>query len=44
MLVPDVGVPLRDTNMAAGNRKKTSGVHFCQKRGLFSLVNFRMLR
>ena len=29
------------TNMAAGNRKKTSGVHFCQKRGLFSLVNIR---
>ena len=26
-----------------GGRKeeKTSGVHFCQKRGLFSLVNFR---
>ena len=30
--------------MAAGNRKKTSGVHFCQKRGLFSLENFRKLR
>ena len=29
------------TNMAAGNRKKTSGVHFCQKRGLLSLVNIR---
>ena len=32
------------TNMAAVNRKKTSGVHFCQKRGLFSLVNFRKFR
>ena len=32
------------TNMAAGNRKKTSGVHFCQKRGLFSLVNIRKFR
>ena len=30
--------------MAAGNRKKTSGVHFCQKRGLFSLLNFRKFR
>ena len=30
--------------MAAGNRKKTSGVHFCQKRGLFALVSFRMFR
>ena len=30
--------------MAAGNRKKTSGVHFCQKRGLFSLVSFRKFR
>ena len=30
--------------MAAGNSKKTSGVHFCQKRGLFSLVNFRKFR
>ena len=30
--------------MAAGNRKKTSGVYFCQKRGLFALVNFRMFR
>ena len=30
--------------MAAGNRKKTSGVHFCQKRGLFSLSNFRKFR
>ena len=30
--------------MAAGNRRKTSGVHFCQKRGLFSLVNFRKFR
>ena len=38
-------IPLpRDTNMAAGNRKKTSGVHFCQKRGLFSLVSFRKFR
>ena len=29
-----------------GGRKyeKTSGVHFCQKRGLFALVNFRMFR
>ena len=29
-----------------GGRKqeKTSGVHFCQKRGLFSLVNFRKFR
>ena len=35
---------LRDTNMAAGNRKKASGVHFSQKRGLFSLVNFRKFR
>ena len=34
----------RDTKMAAGNRKKTSGVHFCQKRGLFSLLNFRKFR
>ena len=33
-----------DTNMAAGNRKKTSGVHFCQKRSLFSLVNIRRFR
>ena len=24
--------------------KKTSGVHFCQKRGLFSLVNIRKFR
>ena len=32
------------TNMAAGNRKKRSGVHFCQKRGLFSLVNIRKSR
>ena len=32
------------TNMAAENRKKTSGVHFCQKRGLFSLVNIRKFR
>ena len=24
--------------------KKTSGVHFCQKRGLFSLLNFRKFR
>ena len=32
------------TNMAAGNRKKTSGIHFCQKRGLFSLVNIRKFR
>ena len=32
------------TNMAAGNRKKTSGVHFYQKRGLFSLVNIRKFR
>ena len=32
------------TNMAAGNRKKTSGVHFCQKRGLFSLANIRKCR
>ena len=30
--------------MAAGNRKRTSGVHFCQKRGLFSLLNFRKFR
>ena len=30
--------------MAAGNRKKISGVHFCQKRGLFSLLNFRKFR
>ena len=30
--------------MAAGNRRKTSGVHFCQKRGLFSLVKFRKVR
>ena len=30
--------------MAAGNRKKTSGVHFCQKRGLFSLANFRKFK
>ena len=30
--------------MAAENRRKTSGVHFCQKRGLFSLVNFRKFR
>ena len=30
--------------MAAGNRNKTSGVHFCQKRGLFSLVNFRKFK
>ena len=30
--------------MAAGNTKKTSGVHFCQKRGLFALVNFCMFR
>ena len=35
---------MNDTNMAAGNRKKTSGVHFCQKRGLFSLVSFRKFR
>ena len=29
-----------------GGRKyeKTSGIHFCQKRGLFALVNFRMFR
>ena len=29
-----------------GGRKyeKTSGVDFCQKRGLFALVNFRMFR
>ena len=39
MLVPNE----MGTNMAAGNRKKT-GVHFCQKRGLFSLVNFRKFR
>ena len=32
------------TNMAAGNRKKTPGVHLCQKRGLFSLVNIRKFR
>ena len=32
------------TNTAAGNRKKTSGVHFCQKRGLFSLLNIRNFR
>ena len=32
------------TNMAAGNRKKTSGVHFCQKRGLFFFVNIRNFR
>ena len=30
--------------MAAGNRKKTPGVHFCQKRGLFSLLNFPKFR
>ena len=30
--------------MAAGNRKKTSGVHFCQKRGLFSLASFQKFR
>ena len=30
--------------MAARNSKKTSGVHFCQKRGLFSLVNIRKFR
>ena len=30
--------------MTAKNRKRTSGVHFCQKRGLFSLVNFRKFR
>ena len=30
--------------MAVGNRNKTSGVHFCQKRGLFSLVNFRKFK
>ena len=30
--------------MAAGNRKRTSGVHFCQKRGLISLLNFRKFR
>ena len=30
--------------MAAGDRKKTAGAHFCQKRGLFSLVNFRKFR
>ena len=30
--------------MAAGCRKKTSGVHFFQKRGLFSLLNFRKFR
>ena len=32
------------TNMAAENRKKTSGVHFCQKRGLFSLLHIRKFR
>ena len=42
MLVP---APMSmGNNMAAGNRKKTSGVHFCQKRGLFSLVNIRKFR
>ena len=30
--------------MAAGNRKKPSGVHFFQKRGLFSLLNFQKFR
>ena len=30
--------------MVAGSRMKTSGDHFCQKRGLFALVNFRMFR
>ena len=30
--------------MVARNRKKTSGVHFCQKRGLFSPINFRKFR
>ena len=40
MLVPiEMG-----TNMAAGNRKKTSGVHFYQNRGLFSIVNIRKFR
>ena len=43
----------RDTKMAAGNGKKTSGVQFCQKRGLFRkfrqmflliLTLFRMLK
>ena len=44
LLHTDICVLPRGTNMAAGNRKKTSGVHFCQKRGLFSLVNFRKFR
>ena len=30
--------------MASPNRKKTSGVHFCQKRGFFALANFPMFR
>ena len=42
LTVGDLGtrLPLRDTNMAAGNRKKTSGVYFCQKRVFFFPCEF----